>query len=357
MNDKFSLIVAVLICFAQIAVADRPSKKVEAESEKAQTVAATEAVPKAPLLKYSVSIGQFQMMTPPPESLHNPDSEDGYTYEQTMNLLRAAYGKDDQVESAATPAAPEVVLCSECEGVKHAIAEFLGKGAIFKIRDGAGTTDFQIDGIILNKTVSTSNTNVRAKKPGLLDSFIPDPLATGGKLSKSKVQMDLTVQLKNTRTGEIRSKQFAGSAEAKDVGINLSGLFNAQSDHQLNIATACADAAKRAAAWINDISSEIDNGIEVWADIVRIKQNKDKQDSMITINLGTVDGVVPDIEFEIGERLEVRPGIFIIDEPVAAVRVVEVEDYICRAKVVSSSASVDAKTMRATLSKAVVSNQ
>lgn len=169
--------------------------------------------------------------------------------------------------------------------------------------------------------------------------------------------MDLTVRLKNTKTGEIRSKQFSGSAEAKDTGINLSGLFNTSSETEVNIATACADAAQKAANWINTVYDEIDAGIEVWADVVRIKQSTAKKDSMVTLNLGRVDGVVPDIEFEVGEPLEVRPDIFIIDEPAAVLQVVEVEDYVCRAKVVSSNMAIDSKTMHATLSKTATTSQ
>ncbi|MCB9367163.1 MAG: hypothetical protein H6508_08295 [Calditrichaeota bacterium] len=358
MKLKIILLLALLISGVQIAAAGRPKKEnTEGKPDEATTVAVTEAPPAPPRLKYSVSLLQFEMMIPPPESANDPVMDDGMSYEQTLNLLRAMHGKDVQNGGTTPPAAPVVPFCSECEGVKSAIAEHLGKGAVFKIRDGESKTDFTIEGIILNKTHKTQGTDARAKKPGILGTFIPDPSATSAGMNKKEVRMDLTVRLKNTKTGEIRSKQFSGSAEAKDTGINLSGLFNTSSETEVNIATACADAAQKAANWINTVYDEIDAGIEVWADVVRIKQSTAKKDSMVTLNLGRVDGVVPDIEFEVGEPLEVRPDIFIIDEPAAVLQVVEVEDYVCRAKVVSSNMAIDSKTMHATLSKTATTSQ
>lgn len=305
------------------------------------TPPATPSSPSAPHMKYTVCFGEITMTQSTAES-----NVEDYAFRKAM---MAAQGQD----TSGFGASPGASGCSECAGVKQSITQFLGDAGSFKIRDQKQGSHFQIDGVIINKAESSTSTTANSNSArGRLRNL---PGGIGGLLGGSEVatknqelRMDVAVTITNLVTRETRSHQVSGSASAKDLGIDVEGFFQVGKDKDPNIAIACADAAKQAALWLNQTAESISDGLEFWADVVRVQQNAAKKDSLVMINLGKVDGVVPGLVFAVGDTFSIRPGIWEIEQA-GLVETQTVEDFYSWAVVKESSKAIKARVMAAKL--------
>jgi hypothetical protein len=276
--------------------------------------------------------------------------------QEGLSMLRELAGFPGFDSTGYSNAQTDAPVCRECAGVKQALAQFLGEGQRFKIKDDAANSNFLVEGIVLDMTKSAASTDLTSQHSGGVLGSVPHGLGgilkgSNASANSEKLRMDVAVKITNSITKETRTKQFAGYATAKDIGLDIKGVFGTGSERETSVAVACADAARQAARWVEQTTAEISAGLQVWADVVSTKKATTgaKADSTVTLNLGGVDGMVNGVSFDIGEALAVRPGVFIIEEPIATVEVYQVEDYVSRARVITTTGAIQTKTMKAKL--------